>query len=136
MTTLTRNMTFAACALTMGVFFGTSSDAQLVCSGEPQSYKLKIRVVQDRPVEVLHKGENADDFHVCPGDDIEWKLQGSAKKFYLNFIDGAPFTGDSEQHSKNGKISVTVDGANGGEVLPYDLALFVGAPIDARIIVE
>ena len=131
-----RNLSVMLSVVTITAALSSTSVAGRECGGEAESFKLRIRVVQDRPVEVLHKGKNADEFHVCLGDAIEWQLQGSEKRFYLNFLAGAPFAGNSKPESHNGKITVTVDNAESGDVFDYDTGIVDGEAMDPRIIVD
>jgi len=58
----------------------SQSLAQGACGGESNSYKLIIHASEERPTRVTHKGQDANDFHVCNGDAVEWQLVGSAKQ--------------------------------------------------------
>ncbi len=123
---------FSAIALTQ------NARAQSACGDEPQSFKLVVRVVTDKPVEVMNAGINANNLHVCIGDEIEWQLVGAAKKFYVNFVAGVPFAGSSKTHSNNnGKITVVIGGpAAAGESYKYDIGIVGGGVLDPRIIVD
>jgi len=113
------------------------SFAQVVCDGTSSSHKLMIHVSDNRPTRVTQAGKNADDVYVCIGDQIEWQLVGSAKQFYVDFIDGAPFEGSGKKNSNNnGKISVVVGGsAQPGMAYKYDIGIADGGVLDPRIIV-
>jgi hypothetical protein len=94
-----------------------------------------IHVSDNRPTRVTHQGEDANDFYVCDGDEVEWQLVGSGKQFWVEFIDGAPFSGGEKKNSNNnGKISVVI----GGEAQPYkyDIGIVDGEILDPRIIIR
>ena len=123
-------------------FLGTmatdsQSFAQDVCDGTPSSHKLIIHVSDNRPTNVTQAGQPADDVYVCIGDQVEWQLVGSAKQFYVDFIDGAPFEGSGKKNSNNnGKISVVVGGsAQPGMAYKYDIGIADGGVLDPRIII-
>jgi len=136
MTSKTPNFSIALCSLFVAAILTVPPVSAGTCGEESTSYKLIIRIVQDRPVEVLHRGKNADELHVCPGDNIEWKLQGSEKQFYLEFLADAPFSGDSRPNSHSGKISVSIDNASSGDIFDYNIGLIDGFEMDPRIIVD
>jgi hypothetical protein len=132
-TTVLASVLFFACALTTD----SQSFAQGACEGRPSSHKIMIHVSDNRPTRVTQNGQNADDVHVCIGDQIEWQLVGSAKQFYVDFISGTPFEGSGKKNSNsNGKISVVVGGsAQPGMAYKYDIGLVDGGVLDPRIIV-
>ncbi len=131
-----RNFSITLCLLVAVAILSVPPVSAGVCGDESTTYKLVIRVVQDRPAEVLHHGQNADELHVCPGDGIEWKLQGSEKSFYLDFLAGAPFSGDNRPNSHSGKILVSIDNASSGDIFDYNIGLIDGEEMDPRIIVD
>ena len=109
--------------------------AQGDCGDGPSSYKLMIHVSDNRPDRVTNKGNDATDFEVCSGDTVEWQLVGSNKQFWVDFLDGAPFSGGERKNSNNnGKISVVI----GGEAneYPYDIGLVDGEAMDPKIIIR
>ena len=116
---------------------GTDSQsfAQRACGGESNSYKLIIHASEERPTRVTHKGQDANNFHVCNGDAIEWKLVGSAKKYWVNFISGVPFDGSGKRNSNNGKIHVVINGTAGSDGYKYDIGIVDGGEMDPRIII-
>ncbi len=122
----------AATAITQNAY------AQSSCEGERQSFKLIVRVVSNNPVEVMNSGLNANNLHVCIGDEIEWQLVGAAKQFYVNFVAGVPFDGAGKTNSNNnGKITIVVGGsAEPGESYKYDIGIVGGGVLDPRIIID
>ncbi len=122
----------AAAAMTQDAY------AQGSCDGEHQSFKLVVRVVSNNPVEVMNSGVNANNLHVCIGDEIEWQLVGAAKQFYVNFVAGVPFDGAGKTKSNNnGKITIIVGGsAEPGESYKYDIGVIGGGVLDPRIIID
>ncbi len=115
-----------------------NAHAQSPCEGERQSFKLIVRVVSNNPVEVMNSGLNANNLHVCIGDEIEWQLVGAAKQFYVNFVAGVPFDGAGKTNSNNnGKITIVVGGpAEAGESYKYDIGIIGGGVLDPRIIID
>jgi len=115
----------------------SQSFAQDTCDEGSSSHKLMIHVSDNKPTRVTQHGQDADDVYVCIGDEIEWQLVGSAKQFYVDFINGAPFEGSGKKNSNNnGKISVVVGGsAQPGMAYKYDIGLADGGVLDPRIIV-
>ena len=126
-----------------GLFFAAAflidgqSFAQGSCGNGAKSHKIMIHVSDNRPTRVTQGGQDADDVYACIGDEIEWQLVGSAKQFYVDFINGAPFEGSGKKNSNNnGKISVVVGGsAQPGMSYKYDIGLADGGVLDPRIIV-
>ncbi len=109
--------------------------AQDACGEESSAYKLVIHVSDNRPTRVTHQGEDANDFYVCDGDEVEWQLVGSGKQFWVEFIDGAPFSGGEKKNSNNnGKISVVIGGA--AQPYKYDIGIVDGEILDPRIIIR
>ena len=109
--------------------------AQDACGEGANSYKLMIHVSDNRPTRVTHKGQDANDFDVCNGDDVEWQLVGSNKQYWVDFLDGAPFSGDQKKNSNNnGKISVVIDGS--AQSYKYDIGLVDGEILDPKIIIR
>jgi hypothetical protein len=133
-TTIFAAVLFLCVALTTD----NESLAQGVCDGEFNSHKLMIHVSDNRPTRVTQAGQSADDLYVCIGDKIEWQLVGSAKQFYVDFLNGAPFDGAGKKNSNNnGKISVVVGGsAQPGMAYKYDIGIADGGVLDPRIIVS
>ena len=125
-------------ALALPVFSEPASAAG--CERGPELFKLKIKVRDNKPVEVTHRGQDAEDLVVCPGDQIEWKLinPASAESFFVDFVDGAPFGGDVLKNSNNGKILVTIGGGDvePGAVFKYDIGVANGGVWDPRIIID
>ncbi len=113
----------------------SQSLAQGACGGESNSYKLIIHASDNRPTRVTHQGQDANNFPVCNGDAIEWQIVGSAKQYWVNFIDGVPFNGSGKQNSRNGKINVVIDGTAGPEGYKYDIGIVDGGVLDPRIII-
>jgi hypothetical protein len=110
------------------------------CEREPEMFKLKIKVRDNKPIEVTHRGQNAEDLVVCPNDQVEWMLinPASAESFFVNFASGAPFGGGAQKSSNNGKIVVTIGGsaAQPGAVFKYDIGVTGGGVWDPRIIID
>jgi hypothetical protein len=114
----------------------SQSLAQDACGEESNSYKLMIHVNRNKPTKVTHKGKDADKFHVCNGDEVEWQIVGSGKQYWLNFLDGAPFSGGKKKNSNsNGKINVVIDGEAGPDGYKYDIGIVDGGVLDPRIII-
>ena len=128
---------FAFVILSAGVLMTQDfSFAQETCG----AHKLIVIVNERRPTKVVHAGAggaNADDLTVCIGDNIEWKVVGPDKAFYVDFLGGAPFDGDAKKNSNaNGKILVTVGGpAEPGMSYKYDIGIVDGGVWDPRIII-
>ncbi len=123
-----------------GLMLAATSAAN-ACDGQTELFKLKISVNSDEtPFKVTHKGEDAEDLTVCVGDEIEWKLVGQAKKFFVNFGDRAPFPADPDgkhkKNSSNDKITVTVTGPASDDPYKYDIGIVGGGLWDPRIVVE
>ena len=111
------------------------SQAQDACGEGSNSYKLMIHVSENRPTRVTHQGDDAIDFYVCNGDEVEWQVVGSDKQFWVDFIDGAPFSGDAKKNSNNnGKISVVIGGA--AQPYKYDIGIVDGEVMDPQIIIR
>lgn len=114
----------------------SQSLAQGACGGASQSYKLMIHVNDNRPTSVMYKGQDANDFHVCNGDQVQWQLVGSDKQYWVNFLNGAPFSGGQKQDSNsNGKIDVVIAGEAGPAGYKYDIGIVDGGVLDPRIII-
>jgi plastocyanin len=122
-----------AIAAVLALTLSSNVSAQGDCGSA--SYKLKVRQVNDRPVEVTYSQGDAENLRVCVGDTIEWQLVGQAKRFYVLFLDGQPFSGDEQKNSNNnGKIEVTISGPSGD--YKYNIGIEGGEEWDPRIIVD
>lgn len=129
-TTILASVLFLAGAL----ITNNQSQAQGACGEESSSYKLMIHVSENKPTRVTHNGQDADDFYVCNGDEVEWQLVGSDKQYWVNFLDGAPFSGDQRKNSNNnGKVSVVIDGS--AQSYKYDIGIEGGGVLDPKIII-
>jgi hypothetical protein len=114
---------------------GNQPLAQDSCGEGASSYKLMIHVSDNKPTRVTHRGQDADDFYVCNGDEVEWQLVGSNKQYWVDFLDGAPFSGDQKKNSNNnGKISVVIGGS--AQSYKYDIGLDDGGILDPKIIIR
>jgi hypothetical protein len=113
------------------------SFAQDSCGNGAKSLKLMIHVSDNKPTRVTQGGQDADDVYACIGDEIEWQLVGPAKKFFVDFINDAPFDGAVKKISNNnGKITVVIGGsAQPGMAYKYDIGIDGGGVLDPRIIV-
>jgi len=110
--------------------------AQGACGEGSNSYKLMVHVSDNRPNSVKHKGKDATDFHVCNGDEVEWQIVGPKKKYWVDFLNAAPFTGDRKKNSNNnGKIRVIIDGDTRPDGYKYDIGIVDGGVMDPRIII-
>ena len=109
-----------------------TSFAQDTCGTD--TYKLKVNVSEERPTKVTLNGKDADTIEVCIGDQVEWQLVGSGRRFYIDFVNGAPFGGDAKQNSANGKVLVTIgDSAEVGQSYKYDVGVEDGGVLDPHI---
>ena len=109
--------------------------AQDACGEGANSYKLMIHVSENRPTRVTHQGEDATDFYVCNGDEVEWQVVGSDKQFWVDFVNGSPFSGGEKKSSNNnGKISVTIGGE--AQSYKYDIGIVDGEVLDPQIIIR
>ena len=134
---MSKNTIGAAMAALLLVFGPTAAVADNHCEeGRNQTHKLKIRVVDDEPVEISQGGRDAQDLHVCLGDSIEWTLQGEAREFYLEFPEGAPFPGGQYMPARNHKIEVTVESGEPGQAFKYNIGIVGGKVWDPRIIID
>ena len=108
------------------------------CERAPQTFKLKIKLKNNKPTQVLHKGRNAEDFNVCLGDSIQWQVSGFGRKdFYINFEGGNPTPGGANRSSNNGKVLVTIGGgAQAGKIYKYSIGVVGGGEWDPRVIVD
>ena len=122
------------------LYSAAPASADGACDRDPATFKLKIKVRENRPVEVTHRGENAEDLRVCVGDSVEWKLinPASADDFFVEFSSGAPFPGPALQNASNGKVLVTIGGsaAMPGASFKYDIGITGGGVWDPRIIID
>jgi hypothetical protein len=112
--------------------------AQGTCGDSSQAHRLVIIVNSEIPVEVRRGNKNADDLYVCAGDTVEWQLVGSAGKFFVDFVGGAPFDGSAKKNSSNnGKIQITIaHSAVPGAAYKYDIGIVGGGLLDPRIIID
>lgn len=109
------------------------------CERGAKKFKLMIKLSNNKPVKVTHKGKDAEDFRVCLGDSIEWKIAGPGRKdFYINFENEIPTSGPREKSSNNGKVLVKIQGggARSGSTYKYLIGVVGGGEWDPRVIVE
>ncbi len=135
-------MKIASIVLASILFFAGSvltysqSFAQETCGEASTLYKLKINISKNKPDSVKHNGKDARELHVCNGDKVEWKIVGSGKKYWVDFLNAAPFTGDRKKNSnENGKILVVINGDTRPEGYKYDIGLIGGGVMDPRIVI-
>ena len=64
-------------------------------------------------------------------------MQCQARKFFINFKQGAPFAGGSIKISNNGKVTVVIGGdAQRGNTYKYHVGLDGGGELDPHIVVD
>ena len=133
-TRTTVSTVLAALLLSTISFYALAQDS--ACDRSPETFKLKIKVKNDTPTEVVKGlfGWNADTLNVCRGDTVEWKLNN--KKFFIEFPGKTPFD-EKKKDSKNGKVTTTVrSDAERGVSYKYDIGIEGGGILDPIIIIE
>jgi hypothetical protein len=126
--------TLAALLLSTTSFSAFAQDS--ACDRDPETFKLKIKVKNNTPTKVVKGffGSNANTINVCPGDAIEWKLNG--KKFFIEFSGKTPFD-EKKKSSNNGKVTETISSdAESGVRYKYDVGIEGGGILDPIIIVD
>jgi hypothetical protein len=110
------------------------------CDRGPMTFKLKVKVQQNKPVGVTYRGSDAENLRVCPNDMVEWKLinPASAGELFIDFKNSAPFSGNKMRRANNGKVLVTISGPDvrPGASFKYDIGITNGGVWDPRIIIE
>ncbi len=128
-----RRTTLLAIAAVMAVGASTPVLAQGACSGEPETYRLKVRVNNAKvPEGVEMGGQDASTIRVCPGDTIEWQFVGLPLRIAFN--NGSPFASELPI-SSNGKVSGVISADASGEY-KYDVIVVSGGVLDPIIIVD
>ena len=134
-TLVTRTTTLAICVFAL--LASTTTFADGYCEREPETFKLKIKLKNNRPTEVTHKGQDAEEFHVCIGDSIEWQVSGfDRKEFYIAFEGAVPSRGGKERQSRNGKILVRIDDGEPGDAYKYLIGIVDGGEWDPVVIID
>lgn len=134
----TRMLTISVLSLCL-TFAGygiTQAQEQDPCNREAKTFKLKIKVDDNKPTKVTKGlfGADANTLNVCRGDTVEWKLTG--KSFYIDFPGTTPFSAN-KKNSENDKIAWTVsDQANRGDSYKYDVGIVDGGVLDPILIVD
>ena len=104
---------------------------------DKQYFKIKIRVRENAPRAVTRNDQDEDSLHVCLDDEVEWMMQGQARRFFINFKQGAPFAGGTIKISNNGKVTVVIGGdAQRGNTYKYHVGLDGGGELDPHIVVD
>ncbi len=117
-------------ALLLGPF-ATAQDES--CERDAQNIKVKIKVKDNKASEVVKGDQNADDLHVCPGDTIEWKLNG--KNFEINFPDETPLD-ITRKNSSGHKLTATVRDDAESDSYKYSILIDGGEIWDPRVVVD
>ncbi|MEJ2516227.1 MAG: hypothetical protein P8102_13560 [Gammaproteobacteria bacterium] len=129
----TRRKALIAIAALVALGASTPALAQGACSGEPETYRIKVRVNNAKvPEGVEMGGQDASTVRVCPGDTIEWQFVGLPLRIAFN--NGSPFDGELPI-SSNGKLSGTISESASGEY-KYDVIVVGGGILDPIIIVD
>ena len=133
---ITSTVATAVSMFAMLMLGSTDSFSQDPCS-QNKTHTIQVRPSAGDLPELTYKSGSAENVHVCIGDTIQWVLIGSDRKYFVNFIAGAPFAGATRRGSSGTKISVTVGGpAQRGSGYKYDVN-FAGGPIlDPRILID
>ena len=98
-------------------------------------HTIQVSEGADGKPSLKYKGGSAENVYVCDGDTVKWVLIGSDRKYIVEFMDKAPFPGESKKkHSNGGDIKITIDAEPGD----YDYGVnFEGEePMDPRLIVD
>ena len=123
-----------ALVIGMATFLGTIATAQAgSCDGNANDIRVKIKVKDNKASEVVKGDKNEDNLHACPGDTIEWKLNG--KNFEISFPDNTPFDFDTENSSDH-KLTATVRPDAESDTYKYSITIDGGEPWDPTIIVD
>lgn len=107
------------------------------CDGPAEEHKLKIKLnASGNKPEGVYKGyKKAEEVEVCPGDFVEWKLQGQ-REFRIEFPKENPFVDldpESNRFRLRGRIA---EDAPRGKRFKYDVALLYGGTHDPVIIIR
>jgi len=107
------------------------------CDGPAMEHELKIKLTASgKKPEGVYKGwKKAEEVEVCPGDFVEWKLQGK-KEFRIEFSNQNPFV-ELDSESNRFRLSGRIDeDAPRGERFKYDVTLLYGGKLDPIIIIR
>jgi hypothetical protein len=114
----------------------TESLSQDSCTRE-SIHNIHVRADAEGVPEVTYKNGSAEEVHVCIGDTIKWVLIGSERKYFVDFLEDAPFGGATRRGSNGANISVTVGGpAEHGSSYKYNVEFEDGGILDPRIVVD
>lgn len=97
-------------------------------------HTIQVSEGADGKPSLKYKGESAENVHVCDGDTVNWVLTGSDRRYIVDFMDKAPFSGDSKRRSNSGAVKVTIN-AEPGEY-DYGVSFEGDEPMDPRLIVD
>ena len=104
-----------------------------LCERDAQDIKVRIKVKDNKASEVVKGDKNADELHVCPGDTIEWKLNG--RNFEIKFPDETPL--DIQRKNSSGhKLEATVRDDAESDSYKYSILIDGGEIWDPILIVD
>ena len=113
----------------------TESHGQDACD-HGGNHTIQVRADDDGVPVLKYRGGYADDVHVCLGDRIQWVLNGSDRKFLIDFLSGAPFEGATTLGSTSNVVSMIIGASAERRDYDYDVQFADGQGMDPRIIVD
>ena len=98
------------------------------------NHTIQVSEGADGMPSLTYKNGSAEKVRVCNGDQVQWVLTGPDRKYFVDFMDKAPFPGAAKRGSSNGVVAVTIDADSGA----YDYGVnFEGDDVlDPQIIVD
>lgn len=116
-----------------GLFMSADSNGQDSCD-RGGMHTIQVREGADGKPSLKYKGDSAENVYVCDGDTVKWVLTGSDRKYFVEFMGNAPFSGDSKRPSNGGDVRVTINAEPGS--YDYGVSFEGEEPMDPRLIVE
>ena len=128
--------TLAVSTAMAGAWLFMSADAtgQDTCD-RGGKHTIQVSEGADGKPSLKYKGGSAENVYVCDGDTVNWVFPGSERKYIVEFMNKAPFPGESKKkRSQGGAIKITIN-AEPGEY-EYNAEFEGGEPMDPRLIVD
>lgn len=131
-----KNQGSMAVIVSLLLLLGSSTTlGQGACQGG--SHTIQVRPMGDGPPELSYRGGDAEEVHVCIGDNVQWVLTGSDRQFFVDFFDDAPFDGLTRLGSSGNVVSISIGGpAERGRSYDYGVEMAGGPGMDPRIVVD
>lgn len=128
----------AAAALMIAGLMMSSTDSlsQSACVSAG-NHTIQVRPGEDGMPALSYRDGDAEEVHVCIGDQVQWVLADSDRQFFVDFFGNAPFEGAALRGSSGTVLSVVIGGpARRNQGYDYGVNFADEPAMDPRIVVD